>query len=207
VKVLIVDDERGIRESVARYLELGGWRCTTAENGMAGKEALQRDRFDVAAVDLRMPIVDGMELLRWINESGPQLPVVIISAFGEIADAVAAVKAGAADFVSKPFDPEDLRLRLERAAQTDSLRRAVGKSDAGTLVPAPASPVPPAPSPTMRFILETARRAKREYHSHYRRERHGERGPGAGDSRVVHPRRRSFCGHQCGRGAGSATGE
>jgi two-component system response regulator AtoC len=73
-------------------------------------------------VDLRMPGMDGLELLKWIREEGPRLPVIMISAYGEVEDAVEAMKLGAQDYVVKPFDPEELIVRLKTAVENQKLR-------------------------------------------------------------------------------------
>jgi two-component system response regulator AtoC len=116
MNVLIVDDERNIRESLSRLLALEGIDSVCAGGGREAQEILQREAFDVVVLDLRMPGMDGQELLGWIVSEGIRAPVVMVSAHGEIDDAVRALKAGAADYLVKPFDPDELVLRLRAAA-------------------------------------------------------------------------------------------
>ncbi len=112
MNVLIVDDERNIRESLKKYLGLEGIDATTASDGNEAIKALGENRFDAIVLDLRLPGMDGHEILRWIQSRGIRSPVVMISAHGEIADAVSALKTGASDYLTKPFDPAELARKL-----------------------------------------------------------------------------------------------
>ncbi|MCD6343858.1 MAG: sigma-54-dependent Fis family transcriptional regulator [Spirochaetaceae bacterium] len=116
--VLIVDDEDNLRKTLAQYLSLEGWTVTEASNGLSAKKKLVEQAFNAVALDLRMPGMDGLELLEWLNGEGPSLPVVMMSAYGDVGDAVNAMKAGASDYLVKPFDPEELIIRLKKAART-----------------------------------------------------------------------------------------
>ena len=122
MKVLVADDESAIRDSLHRYLELDGAEATTAEDGLAAQRRLGEEAFDAAIIDLRMPRLDGLELLRWIRAERPRLPVLMVSAFGEVADAVTAMKLGASDYIVKPFDPEELLMRLRKVVKERALR-------------------------------------------------------------------------------------
>jgi len=116
--ILIVDDEENLRKTLAQYLSLEGWAVTQASNGLSAKKHLEEHTFNAVALDLRMPGMDGLELLDWISNEGPSLPVVMMSAFGDVGDAVNAMKAGASDYLVKPFDPEELIIRIKNAART-----------------------------------------------------------------------------------------
>ena len=122
MRVLVADDERNIRESLRSFLELDGNEVVAADNGLAAQRRLQEEPFAAAIVDLKMPGMDGLELLRWIRAERPRLPVIMISAYGEVADAVTAMKLGAHDYVVKPFDPEELVLRLGKLVEAQALR-------------------------------------------------------------------------------------
>ncbi len=113
--VLIVDDEPNLRSSLAEYLGLENIRAETAETAEAAKEALEAKRYEAIVLDLRLPGLSGLDFLWWLKESGPSIPVLMISAHGDIADAVEAMKRGAADYLVKPFDPAELVLRLRKA--------------------------------------------------------------------------------------------
>jgi two-component system response regulator AtoC len=151
MRVLIADDEKNIRRTVAEYLALEGIECLQAENGLSARKILAEEAVDGLVVDLRMPGMSGQALLEWLQAEGRSLPTVMISAYGEVADAVAAMKAGAADYVTKPFDPDDLLMRLRRAVEDDRLRR-LASIDRGT----PAEP--DLESASMRRVHELAAR-------------------------------------------------
>ena len=125
MRVLVVDDDKNNRESLRKYLEGEGIACATAENGASALRILETQVFQAAIVDLRMPGVDGMEVLRRLNDLGSRLPVIIVSAFGDIDDAVGAMKLGARDYLVKPYDPDELTLRVRRAVEDQNLRDTV----------------------------------------------------------------------------------
>ena len=125
MKVLIVDDEKNLRGSIAEFLELEKIGTYEAANGLSAQRMLQEEVFDAVVLDLRMPGMTGLELLGWIRESGPDVPVIMISAYGEVNDAVEAMRRGANDYLVKPFDPEELVIRLRRAVDERQLRERV----------------------------------------------------------------------------------
>jgi two-component system response regulator AtoC len=94
VNILIIDDEKNIRESLARLLELEGYRCQVAEHALTAQEMLEARTFSCILLDLRMPDIDGMQLLDWIGRRGISSPVIMMSAHGEIRDAVSALQIG-----------------------------------------------------------------------------------------------------------------
>ena len=122
MKVLVVDDEKNIRDSIRSYLKLENIETVGVENGLAAKRLLQDQVFTAGIVDLRMPGMNGLELLAWIREQGPHIPLIMISAFSDVHDAVAAMKLGAQDYIVKPFDPEELVVRLNKIIENDSLK-------------------------------------------------------------------------------------
>jgi two-component system response regulator AtoC len=113
MQVLIVDDERNIRESLKKYLSLEQIDSKSAETGEAAAGYLSREVFDAVILDLKLPGMSGQELLEWIMVRGISVPVIMISAHGQIADAVQALKAGAKDYLVKPFDPAELIIKLK----------------------------------------------------------------------------------------------
>ena len=119
---LVVDDDMLMREFVVETLRRQGVAVIEASDGGEAKRLLQEQVFAAGIIDLRMPGMDGLELLRWINAEGPRLPVIMISAFGEVRDAVEAMKLGAQDYIVKPFDPEELIVRLKKVVENQKLR-------------------------------------------------------------------------------------
>ena len=113
--VLLIDDDEGVREVLAFQLEDAGYRVTAADCGEAGLLAFDRERPDAVLTDLKMPGIDGMQVLGSILRRAPSVPVLVITAFGSVETAVAAMQAGAHDFVTKPFAKEALLLKVERA--------------------------------------------------------------------------------------------
>ncbi len=122
MKVLVADDEYNIRSSVINILELENITSFAAENGLSAKRLLESEVFDAAVIDLRMPGMDGLALLEWIQKQGPAIPVIIISAYGDVKDAVRAMKLGAEDYMVKPFDPDELIIRLKKILERRQLK-------------------------------------------------------------------------------------
>ena len=137
MKVLIADDEKNIRESIAAYMAAEGIETAIAVDGEAARAQLETDVFDGLVLDLRMPGMDGLALLEWLRDAGPPVPTIIISAYGDVRDAVAAMKLGARDYLVKPFDPEELLLRLRRLFSESALARQaeVGRQAVDAAVP------------------------------------------------------------------------
>ncbi len=106
--ILVVDDESGMRVGLTETLERSGYAVTAVDSGPAALAALERAAYAMVLSDMRMPAMGGGELLATLQNRHPRLPVVMMTAYGTIEDAVAAMKAGARDFLSKPFSPHDL---------------------------------------------------------------------------------------------------
>jgi|Deesub1362A_J573_1020465.scaffolds.fasta_scaffold00356_5 two-component system response regulator PilR (NtrC family) len=123
--ILIVDDERSMREVLEIFLKNEGYSVVTAGDGMAAIEALKKDIFDLVITDLKMPNIDGIELLKTIKETYPDTVVVIITAFGTAESAVEAMKLGAFDYIQKPFRMNDIRLVVNNALERQRLTEEV----------------------------------------------------------------------------------
>ncbi len=121
-RVLIVDDEPDMVENCARILGRAGYHCLTATAGRRGLTLLESERPDLLLTDLKMPEVDGMELLRRAREVEPLMPVIMITAFATIESAVAAIKEGAFDYLPKNFSVDQLRMAVERALRHRGLQ-------------------------------------------------------------------------------------
>jgi DNA-binding NtrC family response regulator len=114
-RLLIVDDEEAIRESLETLLTLEGFAVTLAHDGPAGLELLGRNEYDLLLLDLALPGESGIELLPRIVALQPQLPVIMITAFGTVNNVVDAIRAGAENFVQKPWDNEKLLADIRTA--------------------------------------------------------------------------------------------
>lgn len=125
VSVLVVDDEPYVRESLAEVLRAEGLRVTTAAGAEEALDVLAKKRFDVIVTDLRMPSGDGFLLLEESRAAGIAIPILVITGVGTVSEAVAAMKAGAFDFLQKPVDPDELVLLVRRAAERRHLEAEV----------------------------------------------------------------------------------
>ncbi len=124
-KVLVVDDQKNMRATTAMLLRQAGHVVAEAEDGGGAVQRLRQEAFDVVLTDLRMPGLDGMEVLRAVRAAAPDTQVIVMTAYGTIESAVEAVRQGAHDYVSKPFKEEELLLRVGRALETRRLRGTV----------------------------------------------------------------------------------
>ncbi len=129
--ILIVEDEVDVAGLLRRVIEsLGDFRVSILEQAETIDEALGRQRPDVVFTDLMMPRIDGFEVIRRVHEVDPDLPVIVVSAYSTLDNAVRAVKEGAFDFLAKPFRPETLELMLAKVARDQRLRRRVRAAQA-----------------------------------------------------------------------------
>jgi len=121
--ILLVEDEKLLRESLAELLQGEGYEVVQAADGKAGHDAAIGRPFDIVLTDIRMPGMDGMSLLQHLQQLAPQTPVVVLTAFGTVESAVAAMRAGAADYLLKPVQFEDVLMRVRRALEVGEMRR------------------------------------------------------------------------------------
>jgi len=117
-RILIVDDEPSIRKVLAAHLARFGYATETAASGVEAIAQLNAGAYELVVSDIRMPQIDGLELLAWIREHRPGVPVILITAHGTVANAVEALKRGAYDYVTKPFDADELRQTIAKAVAT-----------------------------------------------------------------------------------------
>jgi two-component system response regulator AtoC len=122
-RLLIIDDEESMLEMLSIVTSKGGYQVTLARNGEEGLGALGKGSFSLVLCDLKMPRLDGMGFLEKAKEQGIEAPIIMMSAYAAIEDAVAAIKAGAYDFITKPFKADEVLLTLGRAAEHMRLRR------------------------------------------------------------------------------------
>ncbi len=121
--VLVVDDEASIRESLEMVLEYEGYRVLEAENGAQALERVRAESPDAVLLDIKMPEMDGMEVLRILREEGFDLPVIMITGHGDVSTAVEATRQGAFDFFEKPLQRDRVLLSLRNAVENAILMR------------------------------------------------------------------------------------
>jgi len=131
-RILVVDDDPASRELLRKVLASQGHEVVQAENGRAALSELTRQAPDLVVSDIRMPDVDGVQLLERMREVAPDVPVILVTAFGDVEGAVEAIRRGAFDYIAKPYDVDGIRLLVQRAlaqsallAENRELRRQV----------------------------------------------------------------------------------
>ena len=122
MKILIVDDETNIRDLMCRYLKIDSIDGVGAENAFSAQRILREEPFDAILVDLKMPGMDGLEFVRWVRDEGFRMPIIMMSAHGEIRDAVEALKPGVQDYIVKPFNPEEVVIKLKNLVEAQNFR-------------------------------------------------------------------------------------
>jgi two-component system response regulator HydG len=137
VRVLVVDDEEGARSGLEKLLRLEGYEVDTAADGLAALERAAEQPPDVVVTDLKMPRMDGMALMERLRTQWPGLPVIVVTAFGDVGSAVAAMRQGAEHYLIKPVDFDELQVAIDRAienrdvrVEADQLRRQLRERDA-----------------------------------------------------------------------------
>jgi len=122
-RILVIDDQELMRDSLTETLNRAGYEVCSAENGREGLHRFDQDRFNLVITDLRMPDVSGMKVLGHVNRMTPEVPVIVITGHGSIENAVEAMKRGAFDYITKPFDPELIEVLVQRALKQHRLVR------------------------------------------------------------------------------------
>jgi DNA-binding NtrC family response regulator len=126
-KILVIDDERPIRSTLKEILEFEDFKVDTAEDGKQGLEMILANKYDLILSDIKMPKMDGMELLDALIEKGVETPVVMISGHGNVETAVEAIKKGAYDFIQKPLDLNRTLVTLRNALDRKEIVKEVKK--------------------------------------------------------------------------------
>ncbi|HXZ44338.1 MAG TPA: response regulator, partial [archaeon] len=122
-KILVIDDDESLRRVLEYNLAQEGYAVLSAASGEQGLELLKKEGADVVVTDVRMPGMDGLQVLEGVRKVDPNIQVVILTAFGTIEMAVEAMKAGAFHYISKPFNRDELKLTLKKALQLKELER------------------------------------------------------------------------------------
>ncbi len=120
LSILVIEDEPELRDSLQDHLEDAGHRVETANDGGAGARRLEAGVVDLVICDVRLPEIDGLTLLRRIRKDSPTTNVILMTGYSEVSQAVAALKEGAYDYLTKPFDVDELLLQVQRI---DEVRR------------------------------------------------------------------------------------
>ena len=122
-RILVVEDENSLRQVIEFQLSEAGYEVAMADDGARGYESFTGRLPDLVITDLAMPEMDGLELTRRVKAISPETPVIVITAFGEVQTAVAAMKLGAEDYLTKPLDWDELQIIIERALKVKELAR------------------------------------------------------------------------------------
>ncbi len=124
-RILIVDDEKRMRHIIQLMLEREGFKTEQAENGKKALDMLKHKRFDMVITDLKMPEMDGLSLLEEVGKINPDFPIVVITAYGTIENAVEAMQKGAIDYITKPFEEEKIIITVKRCLKFSRLSEEV----------------------------------------------------------------------------------
>ena len=116
-RILVVDDEPHARKTLTVILERAGYEAESADNGREATKMLSKSIYNLVFSDFRMPDVDGMQVLHALNKVQPDTPLIMITAHGTIENAASAMHQGASDYITKPYNAEELLIRVERATR------------------------------------------------------------------------------------------
>ena len=121
-KVLVIDDEESIRGLLERILSKAGYSVIGAANGQEGLDKLPKENIDIALLDMKMPGMSGMEVLQQLSARWPEICVIMVTAVADVQTAVDAMKRGAYDYITKPFDQNDLIFKIQGGLEKRNLR-------------------------------------------------------------------------------------
>ncbi len=127
VKIVVADDEESVRWTLKKALERSGYAVYTVSDGKAAVDTAERVSADLVLMDIKMPTLDGLEALSLMRDRHPEAMVIVMTAFGSLQAAVEAMKRGAYDYITKPFDFEELTLLVRRALEVQSLTRELSR--------------------------------------------------------------------------------
>jgi two-component system response regulator AtoC len=125
-RILIIDDEKAIRWSLGEALSNVEYDVVEASNGAGGIKKFEEDPADCVILDLKLPDIDGINVLKKIKEIDGNVPVIMMTAYGEVETAVEAIKGGAYDFIQKPFQLEKMKIAIRNALETSGMRAEIG---------------------------------------------------------------------------------
>lgn len=116
-RILVIDDELTVCKSCDKILAEDGYAVISAQGGWKGLERARKENFDLALVDLKMPDINGMEVVETLKREYPDMPVIIMTGYSSVESAVTGMKLGAADYIPKPFTPDEMSVAVKKALQ------------------------------------------------------------------------------------------
>jgi DNA-binding response OmpR family regulator len=141
IEILVVDDDQDLRESIAEVLSEAGFAVTEADRGEEALEHLAHKNFDLILLDLIMPGLSGLELMGRIREKSPRMPVIMITAFASVDNAVAAMRQGASDYITKPFRIDALLASVGRVLEEARFASCMTSLDLDTVLSCLSNPL------------------------------------------------------------------
>lgn len=120
-KILIADDDDSIRFTLDTIFKEDGYITTTTKDGSGAKELIVQEKFDVVITDIKMPEIDGLKLLRWIKDTYPQISVIMITGYASLDSSIDSLRAGADDYIVKPFDVDYLKIQVQGCIEKKKL--------------------------------------------------------------------------------------
>ena len=121
MKILVIDDDRVLNRGICTFLQSQQYEVACAFDGKEGTELIAKDKFDLVLSDLQMPVMDGMEVLNYLKENATDIPIIIMTAFASVENAVDAMKKGAEDYLTKPVNLRELAIKIEKIKKSQKL--------------------------------------------------------------------------------------
>ncbi|MBN1822037.1 MAG: response regulator [Prolixibacteraceae bacterium] len=122
-KILVVEDDQDIRELLVETLKRSDFEVDTAENGKTGLEKFRKQKYDLILTDIRMPVMDGLKMLKKIKKEDSRMPIVVITAYPSVDSAVECLVEGADDYLVKPIKFDDLNVKIQKALEKRKIQR------------------------------------------------------------------------------------
>jgi DNA-binding NtrC family response regulator len=123
--ILVVDDDEVMRQTLSDVLKKKGYAVSTAETGGQTISSIKEQLFDLVLLDIRLPDMDGLDVLKSVKEIESDLMVIVMTAYSDVQTAVMAMKSGAYDYIDKPFELEELKILIQKALETQNLRNEI----------------------------------------------------------------------------------
>ena len=123
MKILVIDDDESLNRGICSFLNSNNFKTDTASNGIEGTKLLQKNNYDLILSDLQMPEMGGLELLDYLIKNKITVPIIIMTAFASVENAVEAMKKGAEDYLTKPINLNELSIKIEKVVKSQTLVR------------------------------------------------------------------------------------